>query len=112
MAQFKLNEPVVQAEPVVRVEAPDGEPLPVGANRFQLVVVDDDGLESEPTFIEVIVRSADAPTAVLDVVDDNLRRIDPVILFGKPFTLSGARSSDVDPGKVVEYRFTLVDRVG
>jgi hypothetical protein len=111
MAQFKLNQPVVQAEPLVKVEVPQGEPLPIGANRFRLVVVDDDGVESEPTFLDVIVQAPAAPTAVLDTVDENNGRLDPVVPFGKGFNLSGARSSDVDPGKVVEWRFTLVDRV-
>ena len=110
MAQFVLNQPVNQPDPVVKVEVARGSPLPIGANRFRLTVVDDDGVESEPTFLEVIVQAPAAPTAVLDMVDDNQRRIDPVVPFGKGFILSGGRSSDVDPGKVVEYRFTLVDR--
>ena len=84
-------------------------PLPLGANKFSLVVVDDAGNVSAPTILEVIVRDLDKPTAVLDVVDATLKRIEPVVPFGSPFTLSGARSSDVAPGKVVEYRFMLVD---
>ncbi len=111
MPQFRLNEPIIQPEPLVRVEIPRAEPLPIGANRFRLVVVDDDGVESEPTFLEVIIQAPAAPTAVLDVVDDNQRRLDPVVPFGRGFILSGGRSTDVDPGRVVEWRFTLVDRI-
>lgn len=110
MPQFKLNQPVSQPDAVVKVEIARGEPLPIGANRFRLTVVDDDGVESEPTFLEVIVQAPEAPTAVLDLVDDNRGRLDPTVPFGKGFILSGERSSDVPPGKVVEYRFTLVDR--
>lgn len=110
MAEFKLNIPVVQRDPVVRVDVAATAPLPVGANRFRLVVVDDSGNESDPTFLDVVVRDTQKPTAVLDVVNADGRRIDPVVPQGTSFILSGARSSDVAPGKVVEYRFTLVDR--
>jgi hypothetical protein len=110
MPEFRLNEPIVQREPVVRVEVSRANPLPLGANRFRLIVVDDAGNESDPTFLEVVVRDVERPTAVLDIVDANGRRIDPVVPFGESFTLSGARSSDLPPGRVAEFRFTLVDR--
>jgi hypothetical protein len=111
MAEFRLNQPVVQRDPQVRVDVTAAAPLPLGANRFRLVVVDDAGNESDPTFLEVVVRDAQRPTAVLDLVDANGRRIDPAtVRQGESFTLSGARSTDVAPGRVVEFRFTLVDR--
>ncbi|MCC7283152.1 MAG: hypothetical protein IT556_12260 [Acetobacteraceae bacterium] len=110
MPEFKLNTPVVQNDPVVRVEVSATAQLPLGANRFRLVVVDDAGNESDPAFLDVVVRDMAKPTAVLDVVDANGRRVDAVVPFGSSFILSGGRSSDVAPGRVVEYRFTLVDR--
>lgn len=110
MAEFRVNEPVVQPDPVVRVDVTPTAPLPLGANRFRLVVVDDSGNESEPTFLEVVVRDAGRPTAVLDIVDASGRRVEPVVASGANFILSGARSSDTGGGRVVEYRFTLVDR--
>jgi hypothetical protein len=110
MPEFKLNQPIVQKEPVVRVDVAAAAPLPLGANRFRLVVVDDAGNESEPTFLEVVVRDQEKPTAVLDMVNADGRRIDPVVGVGQSFILSGARSADVAPGQVAEYRFTLVDR--
>ncbi len=110
MPEFKLNAPVVQRDPVVKVDVSAAAPLPLGANRFRLVVVDDAGNESDPTFLDVVVRDAQKPTAVLDMVDANGKRIDAVVPEGTGFILSGARSADVAPGKVVEYRFTLVDR--
>jgi hypothetical protein len=110
MPEFKLNQPIVQKEPVVRVDVSSTAPLPVGANRFRLIVVDDSGNESDPTFLDVVVRDTVKPTAVLDVVNASGARIDPVVPQGQPFILSGVRSSDVAPGKVVEYRFTLVNR--
>jgi hypothetical protein len=110
VAVFKPNQPVTQADPLVKVEVSREAPLPIGANRFRLVVVDDNGNPSEPTFLEVIVLAPTDPTAALDVVNSDGKRIDPQVPFGQPFILSGARSSDVEPGKVVEYQFTLVDR--
>jgi hypothetical protein len=109
MTDFTVNVPVVQPDPVVKVEGAGGQRLPLGANRFSLVVVDDAGNESEPTFVTVIVRDMDKPTAVLDMVDENGKIVDPVVPFGSTFILSAARSSDTEPGKIVEYRFTLLD---
>jgi hypothetical protein len=100
----------VQNDPEVRVDVTADQPLPLGANRFRLVVVDDSGNESEPAFLEVVVRDVDRPTAVLDIVDANNSRIDPVVGFGQTFILSGRRSSDPAPGSIREYHFTLVDR--
>jgi hypothetical protein len=110
VAQFRPNQPVVQADPSVKVEVSAANPLPVGSNRFQLVVVDDQGNLSQPVVLEVIVAAAAVPTAVLEMVDDNGQRIEPRVQSGRTFTLSGAKSSDVPPGRVVEYRFTLLPR--
>ncbi|MCC6829080.1 MAG: hypothetical protein IT550_12715 [Novosphingobium sp.] len=110
MAEFKLNTPVVQKDAVVKVDVAAANPLPVGANRFRLIVVDDAGNLSDATFLDVVVRDTQKPTAVLDMVNSDGKRIDANVGQGESFTLSGARSSDVAPGKVVEYRFTLVDR--
>ena len=110
MPEFKPNQSIVQKEPVVRVDVSRTAPLPLGANRFRLIVVDDAGNESEATFLDVVVRDLERPTAVLDVVNADLKRIDPVVVRGQSFILSGARSADVPPGTVAEYRFTLVDR--
>ncbi len=112
MAEFKPNVPVVQADPVVTVDVKRGAPLPLGPQRFRLVVVDDSGNESEPVILQVVVRDTEKPTAVLDMVDANGRVLEPAVSAGASFILSGARSSDVPPGKVKEYRFTLLDRVG
>jgi hypothetical protein len=108
MPAFKPNQPIVQKEPVIRVDVARDAPLPLGANRFQLVVVDETGNESEPVFLDIVVRDTEKPTAVLDTVDANGRRVEPVVAHGQSFILSGARSSDLGGGKVVEYRFTLM----
>jgi hypothetical protein len=108
MAEFKPKVPVVQADPVVTVDVKTGNPLPVGPLTFQLVVVDDSGNESAPTLINIIVRDTDKPTAVLEMVDKIGNRLDPVVSVGQSFILSGVKSSDLPPGKVKEYRFTLL----
>jgi hypothetical protein len=56
MAQFVTNQPIVTAEPDIEVTVNPQTPLPVGRNRFQLVVVDDSGNISEPDVVEVIVK--------------------------------------------------------
>jgi hypothetical protein len=108
MAEFKPKVPVVQADPVVTVDVKPGNPLPVGPLTFQLIVVDDSGNESAPTMINVIVRDTDRPTAVLEMVDRVGNRVEPVVSVGQSFILSAAKSSDLPPGKVKEYRFMLL----
>ena len=111
MAEFKQNVPVVQADPVVTVDASAEKPLPAGKHRFRLVVVDDAGNESNPMDIDVIVRDSEKPTAILDVIDANGALVDATVPLGRSFILSGQRSSDPPPGKIKEYRFTLVSGV-
>ena len=110
MAEFKPNVPVVQADPVVTVDVRRNAPLPIGPHRFRLTVVDDAGNESDPTVITVTVLDTEKPTAVLQVVDSNGNPLEPSVPFGTSFILSGANSSDIAPGKVKEYRFTLLSR--
>lgn len=110
MAKFKVNVPVSQATAEVKVEGTDGGDLPLGPNRFSLVVVDDSGNESEPFTLVVTVTDSDKPTAVLNVVNSDGKVVDPQVSFGQTFILSGAASVDKEPGKIKEYRFTLLDR--
>jgi hypothetical protein len=110
MTVFRQNQPVTQADPFVKVEATRIGPLPVGKNRLQLVVIDDLGNVSDPVFMDVVVLPPSFPTAVLELVDGAGARIDPIVAPGAAFRLSGARSSDVPPGRVTRYLFTLVGR--
>lgn len=109
MAEFKPNVPIVQKDPIVTVDINKDAPLPPGKYRFQLVVVDDANNESDPAIIEVIVQDTQRPTAVLDMVNADKAIVRPVVQQGASFILSGARSSDVAPGKVKAYRFTMID---
>ena len=108
MPQFKPNVPVVQDDPVCSVDVAKEAPLAAGKYRFQLTVIDDSGNESDPAFLDVIVRDTTKPTAVLDMINSDKAIVSPIASVGSSFTLSGARSSDVAPGKVKSYRFTLV----
>ena len=110
MPEFKVGQTETRADGVIDVEVNPRNPLPVGAHRFQLVVEDDAGNVSQPTFLNVIVRDTDRPTAVLQMVNSNNEVIEPVISAGKGFRLSGLRSTDNPPGKVVKYSFPLLDR--
>lgn len=111
MPVFKVNTPVPQTGHTVKVDVTPAEPLPLGMNRFQLVVIDDAGNPSEPTFLNVIVRDSEKPTAVLQMVDSSGRAVDPSIPFGSSFFLTGVNSKDTPPGKIAQYQFTLLDRV-
>jgi hypothetical protein len=100
MPEFRTGEPIETVEPEIEVTATPARPLPVGRNRFQLVVVDDSGNVSAPATVEVIVRDTTNPTAVLDAPRE--------IEFGRSFQLSGRRSSDIPPARIVSYRWTLL----
>ena len=101
MPEFRPGQPVETTTPEVEVTVTPGAPLPPGRHRFQLVVVDDSGNQSEPSAAEVIVRDTQKPTAVLDAP----READ----LGRSFQLSGRRSSDIAPGKIVRYIWTRLD---
>lgn len=109
MPEFKPNVPVVQKDPLVSVDVKQNNPMPPGRYRFQLVVIDDGDNESDPAFIDVIVRDTERPTAVIDMVNADGAMVDAVVSVGSTFFLSGARSSDVPPGKVKAFRFMLMD---
>lgn len=103
MAKFVINQTVSLPDGTVEAEG-----LGVGPHRFQLIAVDDDGQESDPAFLDVVITAGDRPTAVLDLTDANGQRINSDTVVGRRLFLSGARSSDVEPGRIVEYRYTLI----
>jgi len=69
MAKFSKNVAIAQADPTIQVEVSVAAPLPLGLNRFQLVVIDQSGNASAPATIDVIVKDTDKPTAVIDMVN-------------------------------------------
>ena len=100
MAIFTVGETLTTREPEIEVTLTPDKPLPVGRHVFQLTVEDDSRNISQAATVEVIIRDTQAPTAVLDAP--------PQVEFGQTFRLSGIRSSDVAPGKVVAYHWTLM----
>jgi hypothetical protein len=100
MTEFFPNKPIKTDVPKIEVTISPNAPLPVGLTRFQLVVVDDAGNASDPAVVEVIIKDTLRPTAVLDAPK--------AVEVGQSFVLVGDRSSDVAPGKVVNYIWTLL----
>ena len=100
MAKFDPGVPVTTEKPTVEVTVDLEAPLPVGRHKFQLVVEDDAGNRSLPDVVEIIVRDTLNPTAVLEAPS----QVQP----GQSFTLDGHKSTDVPPGKVVKYEWTLL----
>jgi hypothetical protein len=101
MANFVVGTPQETQQPAIEVTVNPQTPLPVGKHRFQLVVVDDAGNASLPDTVEVIVRDSKNPTAVLKVPSQ--------VEFGQSFLLDGRASSDVAPGKVVKFIWTMLE---
>lgn len=107
MPEFIPNQPIETAEPRIEVTVNPQTPLPIGRQRFQLVVIDSAENESQPDLVEVIIQDTERPTAVLDVLDIQGNQTNE-IEFGQSFLLSGRRSTDIPPGEIVSYRWTLV----
>jgi hypothetical protein len=100
MATFTVGQEIATDDSFISVDATLDTPLPKGQHTFSLVVVDDDGLQSDPVTVEVVVRDDRKPTAVLSA---------PVTVpFGQSFRLDGSKSSDLPPGKVVKFVWTLL----
>ena len=99
-----------------KVETPDSQltiqlpnqKLPVGQHRFSLKVVDDSGNVSNPAQVSVIVVDTSAPTAVLDLYDEQGRIItDGRVEFGSGFILNGRRSVDIG-GTISKYIWEIL----
>lgn len=101
MAEFTFGTTIDTEESAIEVTVDPQNPLPAGRHRFRLVVFDDSGNASEPSEVEIIIRDSQLPTAVLDA--------EPQVEFGQSFKLLGERSSDVAPGRVVRYQWTMLD---
>lgn len=97
MPNFVTGQEVQTTESNVEVTVTPSSPLPPGRHKFQLVVVDDSGNQSDPATVEIVVIDDKKPTAVIDAP--------ATVPFGASFKLSGARSSDLPPGKIVRYQW-------
>jgi hypothetical protein len=98
MAKFVVSTPISGTDPTIEVTVDIANPLAIGQHRFQLVVVDEAGNQSLPATVDVTVKDTTNPTAVLTAPTQ--------VEFGKSFSLDGHTSSDVPPGRVVQYIWT------
>ena len=101
MAKFTIGKPIETTVPSVEVTVDPEKPLAAGKHRFQLIVVDDTGNQSLPDEIDVVVKDLQKPTAVIKAPSQ--------VDHGQSFTLDGSGSSDIEPGKIVKYIWTLVE---
>lgn len=101
MANFIIGTAIETTDPTIEVTVDPANPLPVGRHSFQLTVADDSGNLSSPDTVMVIVRDSVNPTAVVSAPSQ--------VEFGAAFQLDGRRSSDIAPGKVVKYVWTMID---
>jgi hypothetical protein len=100
MATFVPGQTVTTSDATVEVTVSPAAPLAPGRHRFQLVVVDDSGNASDPAFADVVVIDDKKPTAILEAPSR--------VPFGTSFTLSGARSADLPPGRIAQFRWVMV----
>jgi len=107
LEEFLANTKVETADSQLVIQMPS-QKLAVGQHRFNLTVEDDSGNVSNAAQITVIVMDTTAPTAVLDLQDEQGRIVtDGRIAFGSGFILSGKRSVDIG-GTVSKYIWEVV----
>jgi hypothetical protein len=112
MATFTpgVDSEVRSDEPLLEVKASASMPLPAGRHIFQLVVTDNAGNQSAPSSIRISVQDRIKPTAEIDFIREDGTRVyddDIVVAYGKPFRLTGERSSDTS-GAVKMWQWTLI----
>ncbi len=101
MAVFRVGTPVETKEPRVEVSVTPDNMLPIGKHLFRLTVVDDSGNVSKPSDVVVVVLDDQAPTAILKAPSR--------ISAGQSFLLDGSASTDLPPGKIASFTWTLVE---
>lgn len=97
MPELQIGQTIPTDVPTFEVSGSPQSPLPPGKMVFQLVVVDNNGNESLPVTMDVIVKDTERPTAVL--------RGPTMVQPGATILLDGRASSDIG-GRIVQYRWT------
>lgn len=100
MANFIVNQDVVTEVPSVEVTIGANNPMPLGRQRFRLIVTDDSGNASQPDEVEVIIADQDAPTAIIAAPR--------IVGFGRSFEMDGSRSFDAGGGRIVRFSWTYL----
>jgi hypothetical protein len=83
-------------------QTPGTVAIPQGTHHFQLIVVDEAGNKSAPVTAAVVIKDTVLPTAVLTIAPTQVQP-------GATFRLDGSKSSDVAPGTVVQFIWTMID---
>lgn len=100
MAEFVVGKAISTKESSIEVTVDPQKPIPSGKHIFTLTVKDDSGNVSKPATVQVIIRDSKLPTAVITA---------PLqVEYGQSFSLVGEESSDVAPGQIVNYIWTMV----
>ena len=100
-----LSGPLKTADPQLVLQITTANSLDVGSHIFQLVVTDQQGNNSQPQTVRVIVLDDQAPTSVPNVLDANggalpidRRNNLPSVSFGTSFMLDASKSRDIGTG--------------
>ena len=105
-----ITGPITTPDPILQVKMTNDAKLSVGGHNFELQAEDDSGNVSQPTRVLVIVVDTQAPTAVLQVRDEEgVPLPGNKVGYGKGIVLDGKKSFDVGGGKIVKYIWSLVD---
>ena len=105
-----MTGPITTPDATLQVNMTDDAKLSVGGHNFELQAEDDSGNVSRPARVLVIVVDTEAPTAVLQVRDENgVPLPDNLVEYGKGIVLDGKKSFDVGGGKIVKYTWSLID---
>ncbi len=103
------TERIETSDSQLTIQMPDLK-LSVGQHQFSLTVEDDSGNASQNAVVTVIVMDTTAPTAVLDLRDEQGRTVTTGrIAFGSGFILDGKRSVDIG-GTISRYIWEVVPR--
>ena len=97
MPEFIIGQEIRSEESSIEVTITPETALPPGKHRFQLIVTDDSGNTSEADTVEVLVIDDKRPTAIIDAP--------AAVSVGSSFRLSGKRSFDLAPGKIVTFNW-------
>ena len=93
---------VVTSDATVTIDASVTNPVDPGDHLFQLIVVDENGVESIPAEQKVTVSPDDRkPQAVLTAMPAE-------VAFGQPFTLDGTQSTPVPGREITSYKWIMM----
>ena len=111
LEKFQTTAEVKTKDSVLNVSVSPDNPLPIGRHIFELEVIDKAGNRSVPARVQLVVRDSQAPTAVLNVTDEQGRILpEAVIEMGAGFVLNAKGSQDVAPGTGIEsYTWRLLE---